>query len=151
MIDADCINAWRINYGLDTHTPEAAMSYWSERCAGMVPAGAVAALGLCLLEIERLQTDWMAITISKLRNLATHEHESKEAFIARVNAVLTDSDPNSCKQCGGALLPGIALEQMWTEGITDFPGQNTCVTMSPGGPGQLIDCMKCEACGWSRT
>lgn len=50
----DMIAAWRANYGLATRTPEEAMRWWDERCLGKAPAGAVAALGLCLEEIARL-------------------------------------------------------------------------------------------------
>lgn len=52
-----------------------------------------------------------------------------------------------CKCCGGAMAPGQALEQTFA-GIPDFPG-GAVVTMSPRGPGKLVDCMKCENCGWS--
>ena len=55
MIDPDYIKTWRINYGLDIRTPQAAARWWSDRNNGMAPAGAVAALGICLDEIERLQ------------------------------------------------------------------------------------------------
>ena len=48
------IAGWRTNYGLDTRTPEEAMRWWDERWLGKAPAGAVAALGLCLEEIARL-------------------------------------------------------------------------------------------------
>ena len=57
---------------------------------------------------------------------------------------------NKCKKCDGAMRPGKAIAQTWT-GTPDFPGDTRCVTMSPGGAGKLIDCMKCEACGWSVT
>lgn len=43
--------------------------------------------------------------------------------------------------------PGKAIEQTYT-GIPDFIGGDV-VTMSPGGPGRLIDCLKCVKCGWS--
>lgn len=56
MIDTDMIRCWRINYGLDIRTPEEAMRWWHEHNNGMAPAGAVAALGLCLNEIERLRS-----------------------------------------------------------------------------------------------
>lgn len=55
MIDAETIRTWRINYGLDTRTPEQSMRWWSGEMHGCAPAGAVAALGLCLNEIERLR------------------------------------------------------------------------------------------------
>jgi len=57
---------------------------------------------------------------------------------------------NKCKKCGGTMKPGKAIEQTWT-GTPDFPGDAHCVTMSPGGTGKLIDCMKCAECGWSMT
>lgn len=37
-------------------------------------------------------------------------------------------------------------------GMPDFigdTGANAVCTMSPGGPGRLIDCLKCADCGWS--
>ena len=51
------------------------------------------------------------------------------------------------RRCGGRMKRGIALEQTYT-GSPDFPGGEV-VTMSPGGPGRLVECMKCERCGWS--
>jgi hypothetical protein len=56
MIPDDVIECWKANYGLDKRTPEDAMRWWHDSCNGMAPAGAVAALGLCLIEIERLRT-----------------------------------------------------------------------------------------------
>lgn len=54
--------------------------------------------------------------------------------------------PN-CRKCGSPMAPGIALANTMT-GTGDF-GRDDVVTMSPGGPGKLIDCDKCTACGWS--
>ena len=54
-----------------------------------------------------------------------------------------------CRKCGGEIKPGKALAQTFT-GLPDFPGKEV-VTISAGGPGRLIDCMKCEACGHSVT
>ncbi len=56
----------------------------------------------------------------------------------------------TCKKCGGAMKPGKAIAQTWT-GLPDFPGDKHCVTLSPGGSGKLIECVKCEECGWSMT
>jgi len=55
QIDAKMLSDWRINYGLDTRTPAEAMRWWYDRMDGKAPAGAVAALGLCIDEIERLR------------------------------------------------------------------------------------------------
>ena len=60
-------------------------------------------------------------------------------------------EAGKCKRRGGIMRPGIAMGQTWSAGVPDFPGQDTCITMSPGGPGRVIDCMKCESCGWSQT
>ena len=48
----DLIATWRTNYGLDRRTPEEAMRWWSDNNIGQAPAGAVAALGLCLEAID---------------------------------------------------------------------------------------------------
>lgn len=56
-----------------------------------------------------------------------------------------------CRKCGGAMKPGKAMWQTFI-GAPDFPGDKGTelgCTISPGGPGKLIDCMKCEQCGWS--
>lgn len=52
-----------------------------------------------------------------------------------------------CRRCGSNMAPGIAIEQTYT-GIPDFPGDKV-VTLWPGGPGCVIQCLKCPACGWS--
>ena len=104
------------------------------------------------LESANKRANALAAVLIELRETVTHEHESKEAFIARVRAILgKDPDLRLCKRCGGIMRQGIAMGQTWSAGIPDFPGQDTCITMSPGGPGRVIDCMKCEACGWSQT
>lgn len=54
-----------------------------------------------------------------------------------------------CRRCGGKMKPSKAIEQTW-RGSADFPGMEV-VTMSPGGPGRLVDCLKCECCGHSVT
>ncbi len=54
-VTPEMIECWKINYGLDKRTPEQAALWWQEESHGMAPAGAVAALGLCILEIERLR------------------------------------------------------------------------------------------------
>lgn len=56
-------------------------------------------------------------------------------------------DVRRCKHCHTSMAPGIAIEQTYT-GAPDFPGGEV-VTMSPGGPGKLIECLKCPQCGWS--
>ena len=57
---------------------------------------------------------------------------------------------NKCEKCQGTMKPSKAIEQTYT-GLPDFPGDKHPVTMSPGGPGRLVDCLKCELCGYSVT
>lgn len=47
------------------------------------------------------------------------------------------------------LRDGIAIENTYRAGLTDFIGTNECVTLSIGGPGKLVRCLKCVACGAS--
>lgn len=54
----------------------------------------------------------------------------------------------TCRRCGGKMAPSKAITQTLV-GVPDFPGDDRPVTVSPGGPGRLADCMKCQACGWS--
>lgn len=53
-----------------------------------------------------------------------------------------------CKKCYVPLERGQAMVSTWV-GAPDFPG-GAVVTLSPGGPGKLVDCLKCPKCGFSR-
>lgn len=52
----------------------------------------------------------------------------------------------TCARCNTPMTPGKAIEQANT-GKPEFLGSEV-VTLSPG-PGRLVDCWKCPACGWS--
>ena len=55
-----------------------------------------------------------------------------------------------CPRCKiGKMSEGKAIEQTWLVGIGDFNDSEVGMTMSPGGPGRLIDCLKCDLCGHS--
>lgn len=57
----------------------------------------------------------------------------------------------ACPQCDdGIMREGKAIEQT-LRGRGDFIGDKHAVTLSPGGTGKLIDCMKCDKCGHSET
>jgi len=57
-----------------------------------------------------------------------------------------------CKQCGGEMRKGTAIEQTYTSGpqYAIEVGSNVR-TRSPGGQGKIITVMKCVKCGWSVT
>lgn len=59
------------------------------------------------------------------------------------------TDAPTCRRCGGAMRPGWALEQTFVTGEPDFPGDDHVSTYSAGGPGKVVDCIKCEGCGHS--
>ena len=67
QITQDMIDGWRINYGLDKMSPSEAARWWSENQGGRAPAGAVAALGLCLIELERLRAEVEALRKDAVR------------------------------------------------------------------------------------
>lgn len=56
-----------------------------------------------------------------------------------------------CKKCELRMRSGLALEQTYVGGALDFPSDHHAVTVSAGGPGRLIECWKCPACGYSVT
>lgn len=53
-----------------------------------------------------------------------------------------------CAKCGGPMRQGIAI-QSTLRGVRDFPSSSTVVTLSEGGPGTVIACLKCRGCGYS--
>lgn len=69
--------------------------------------------------------------------------------IARQWAAEIESAEATCRKCGGPMRPGKALEQTVTTGSPDFPGDARGMTVSAGGPGRMVACLKCGACGHS--
>jgi hypothetical protein len=59
--------------------------------------------------------------------------------------------PQKCSlpRCEGDMVQGFAMQQTYG-GTSDFPG-GSVVTLSPAGPGRMVGCWKCAACGWSVT
>lgn len=54
----------------------------------------------------------------------------------------------NCVKCLSILKQGIAIENTVT-GIPDFIGDKDNCTISAGGSGKLIPCLKCPNCGYS--
>lgn len=60
-----------------------------------------------------------------------------------------EEDVLPCGKCGGdmkaskAIIPSVS-------GHPDFASDGEVVTVSPDGGAVLVDCLKCEFCGWSR-
>ena len=71
----------------------------------------------------------------------------------RFSSELSDKEDTviqECKKCNTPMKEGIAIQQTYTKGSPDFIGGDI-VTMSPGGAGKLIPCLKCPKCGYSIT
>lgn len=73
--------------------------------------------------------------------------DSMRVMLAKALANLARLTNDACPRCGGKMVPGKAIAQTFA-GEPEWPG-DTIYTMSPGGPGRLIDCLKCEKCGHS--
>ena len=56
-----------------------------------------------------------------------------------------------CPKCKVPLKPGKAIQSTIVGGSPDFAADGEVVTYSEGGPGKLIDCLKCPKCGYSVT
>lgn len=84
-----------------------------------------------------------------LRDLAS----AKATFQLRAIEAVVCAPPHdqiqikSCRHCGGEMGPGIAMGQTYTGSPDDLGGD--VVTMSAGGPGEVIKVRKCRDCGWS--
>lgn len=64
---------------------------------------------------------------------------------------MSDPKPQTCRECGGTMMAGKGLLPTIIGGTPDFPCEDYPTTFSVGGPGELVDCLKCEKCGWSVT
>jgi len=82
--------------------------------------------------------------------MALSSNTPSKMQIALLKAEIKKLEEITCRKCGGEMKPGKAIEQTYT-GTPDFVGDAHPVTVSPGGKGRLIDCKKCERCGWSTT
>lgn len=54
---------------------------------------------------------------------------------------------DTCPRCKGTMKPGIATGQTYT----GSPDMGDCITVNYGGPGYLVECLKCGSCGFSVT
>jgi hypothetical protein len=58
----------------------------------------------------------------------------------------------NCKHCDIEMKPSKGILNTWVSGMPDFPGDKPFSegqTLSVGGPGELIDVLKCPECGYS--
>jgi hypothetical protein len=88
LITSQMLSDWRANYGLDKRTPIKAMHWWQDNMDGKAPAGVVAALGLCINEIERLtaERDELRDDNAKLNGWMEEEAQAAGRLQRKLNA-----------------------------------------------------------------
>lgn len=81
------------------------------------------------------------------------QHAQDEAmdlcvYLERIKKEFENFSRDRCKKCYVEMKSGIALENT-VVGLPDFSSDKAPCTVSAGGPGKLVDCMKCPSCGYS--
>lgn len=101
----------------------------------------------CQWKYDEFEDSWDTSCGNKFSFIDGNPHENGFAYCCYCGGDLMQS----CRKCGGTMKPSKAIEQTYTTGMPDFPGDTVGITISAGGPGKLVDCLKCEKCGWSVT
>lgn len=95
------------------------------------------------LETGHRWAGWLAGCENTQKELAEKPPVEPEEVYSP-NTIIVD---DKCRKCAGQMRDGKAISQTFT-GTPDF-SNGEVVTLSPGGSGKMVDCMKCEDCGWS--
>ncbi|HLP99189.1 MAG TPA: hypothetical protein VK149_12175 [Sideroxyarcus sp.] len=98
-----------------------------------------------LIVLKRAVGEWMEARNAPVTGM--FGIAERNALIKAENALERAFDIHACKRCGGAMQAGQAIAQTFA-GSHDLG--DVC-TLSPGGSGKLVECMKCKQCGWSVT
>jgi hypothetical protein len=103
------------------------------------------------LELKELMPKMMDLQAEN--SVLKHDLQCGNEALAwwRQQAKWLRSAMNKCPECDVTMVAGQAIQQTWTAGAPDFPGDDRGITMSPGGPGKMIDCLKCPECGYTKT
>lgn len=117
-----------------------------------IPTLLLALLGYCAVPLLNLLGAFFPKTAIKLLLAISRwaDRKTAEWNAAFERLAKNGSQPHGvvlCRRCGGQMKPSKAIAQTWT-GQPEWPG-DTIYTMSPGGPGKMIDCLKCVNCGHS--
>ena len=133
----------------------------SSNYSRLIAYAATCAKGDRLDGIEILIEDKKTISTNRIRLELSKIRESlrKDAIFIRditdslssESASPIDDIPfhnDTCTRCGSQLIPGKAIDNTLT-GSGDFHDKDEAVTLSVGGTGNLIDCLKCsdDMCG----
>lgn len=100
-----------------------------------------------LIVLKRAVSDWVSARNAPVTGM--FGIAERDALINAENTLERVFDVMVCRKCGAPMQQGVAIAQTLT-GMPDFIGGESC-TVSPGGPGKLIECSKCPECGWSTT
>lgn len=102
-------------------------------------------------EIDSLMQEYCPNKITPEQWIEWEKHQIIVQRPKDGNKLLVEPNKIKCKKpnCSGSMQPGKAIQETFT-GSSDFPGGEV-ITLSAGGPGKLIDCLKCNVCGYSVT
>jgi hypothetical protein len=84
---------------------------------------------------ERSAREWIAAQPNRARLQA----------VMRVEIPIPSGD--QCKRCRSEMKPGIAIQST----LVGSGDMGEIVTLNYGGPGRLVDCVKCPERGYSET
>ena len=104
------------------------------------------------VEYGRLKS-WVSFSPTSHVAFVVYHSDNRWEDFEHFTAESTDPEQLSlmttyCPKDRALLLPGRALQETYT-GTGDFREGDRVVTMSVGGGGQLVDCLKCPTCGFS--
>lgn len=85
--------------------------------------------------------------LEKAAEIQEERSRNRHGYDKYSDAEAIRAEKGTCRRCGGEMKPSKAIENTYT-GTPDFPDGDV-VTISLGGPGKLVDCLKCRQCGHS--
>jgi len=100
---------------------------------------------------EKIKQAWDFSTKCVVETTVNHIIENLNREKKHLHGITTNNIFCSQPGCDGIMRPSKAIQETLVSGLPDFPGDETGITLSAGGPGKLIDCIKCNTCGHSKT
>lgn len=103
----------------------------------------------CIVSWVPFITDDPELTLANLMQCVVAE--ALDPSISHAASALIDQGKRTalvCRKCGGAMHCGMAMETLLV-GTGDLDWKAPPVTVSPGGPGRMVPCLKCVGCGYS--
>lgn len=145
----DAYNRWRRGDDEDLKQPDPAdLGRTLDAAVSALRASEAPATQHIAHKIEAIGYTMQAIA-ERVRYYAGFNPERREwaTKLETAGAIVQGWGLSWCTKCGGKMAPGVAIGQTATGSPDELGGY--VVTVSPAGPGKLIDCLKCSGCGHS--